>query len=75
MEEQVLEEKRVFEESLEGFRERDGQPGLTLLCSIKLELLKEGTDFAPLVCVLLLWLLRADGVYTGVYLLEGAFEV
>ncbi len=56
MEEQVLEEEGVLEETLERFRERDSQPGFTLFGRVLLELLQYLADLLPFRRVLLLWL-------------------
>ena len=54
MEEEVLEEERVFEETLKGLGERDGQPGLALVVRVLFEPAENGADFGPFVRVGLL---------------------
>lgn len=57
MEEQVLEEEGVLEETLERFRERDSQPSFALFGRVLLELLQYLADLLPFRRVLLLWFL------------------
>ena len=58
MEEEVLEEERVLQQSLEGLGQRDRKPCLALLHSDLLEFLQGLADLLPLVRILLLRLLR-----------------
>lgn len=82
MEQQVLEQQGVFEETLERFGERDCQSGFALVVRVLFQPAEDGTYFGPFVRVGFLGFGRGlcgfrvgDGRESLLDLVERAFEV